>query len=320
VKAWSLLLGILATAFLARVLGQALVAFLHVGFLPPMKEWYSGLLPYPVLLPAQLAILAFQFEVSRQLWRKSGPLTKPRPRLGRVLKWFSLVYFLAMIARYVITMTLHPEKRWFGGAIPIAFHWVLAVYLYFFSRFCRELPLSLRAGHLGKLTIVACVAMFAAAAFVLFQAGPPAAPDMSVTLLGCTRLPRSGYETVREAEYEIINRSDGSVRLHRVIIEQRDGAQYPPAGPGLFPLAPPARATSPDILRPGARRKIVLRFSSRPNRPAEFRGVCSVTPEVPRSRLLAWIRQQAWAKHFPVGRPAPPPGSYSFSSAWEEKP
>jgi hypothetical protein len=321
VKAYSLLLGILATAFLARVVGQALVAFLHVGFLPPMKEWYSGLLPYPVLLPVQIAILAFQFEVSRQLWRKSGPLTKPRPRLGRVLKWFSLVYFLAMLARYVITMTLHPEQRWFGGAIPIAFHWVLAAYLYFFSRFCRGLPLSLRAVPFWKLGIVACVVMFAAAAFVLFQAEPPSAPDMSVTLLGCSNLPGStGYQIIREAEYEIINRSDGSVRLHRVIVEQRDGSQFLPAGPGLLSLAPPARATSPDILRPGERRKIALRFSSRPNRPAEFRGVCSVTPEVPRSRLLAWIRQQPWAKHFPVGRPAPSPGSYSFSSAWEEKP
>ena len=40
---WTLL-----ALFVLRVTGQALVAFLEVGFLPPMSEWYSGLLPYPV--------------------------------------------------------------------------------------------------------------------------------------------------------------------------------------------------------------------------------------------------------------------------------
>ncbi len=45
----SVLLG-LAFLFLLRVLGQVLVAFFEVGPLPPMAEWYSGLVPYPVLL------------------------------------------------------------------------------------------------------------------------------------------------------------------------------------------------------------------------------------------------------------------------------
>jgi hypothetical protein len=139
-KNYSFILGAIAIAFFARVAGQALVAFLDVKFLPPMKEWYSGLLPYPLLLPVQIAILAFQFEVSRQLWIGAGPLTQPRPRLGIGLKWFSLIYFLGMLARYIITMALFPERRWFGGAIPIVFHWVLAAYLYLLSRCYRRLP------------------------------------------------------------------------------------------------------------------------------------------------------------------------------------
>jgi hypothetical protein len=141
-KTYSLILGAIAMAFFGRVVGQALVAFLDVRFLPPMKEWYSGLLPYPLLLPVQIAILAFQFEVSRQLWVGVGPLTPSRPRLGTGLKWFSLVYFLGMLARYIIAMAVFPERRWFGGAIPIFFHWVLAAYLYLLSRYYRRLPVA----------------------------------------------------------------------------------------------------------------------------------------------------------------------------------
>ena len=85
-------------------------------------------------------VLALQFEISRQMWQGSGSLTIARPRLGVFLKWFSLVYFLAMVARYVLTMAFIPERRWFGGAIPIFFHWVLAAYLYLLSRYHLEEP------------------------------------------------------------------------------------------------------------------------------------------------------------------------------------
>ena len=138
---YALALGALALAFLGRVLGQALVALWSPAFLPPMEEWYSGLLPYPLLLPAQIVILAFQLTLSRQLWVGSGTLTQQRPSLGSGLKWFALLYFLAMVARYVSAMALFPERRWFGGSIPIFFHWVLAAYVYVLSRYHRGLPL-----------------------------------------------------------------------------------------------------------------------------------------------------------------------------------
>ncbi len=146
VRPYALVLGILALAFLGRVLGQALVGLWSPAFLPPMEEWYSGLLPYPILLPAQIVILAGQLEVSRQLWAGSGPLVRQHTRLGSSLKWFALVYFVAMVARYVIVMAVFPERRWFGGTIPIFFHWVLAAYVYVLSRFHRGLPLGRRVG------------------------------------------------------------------------------------------------------------------------------------------------------------------------------
>ena len=43
-----------------------------------------------------------------------------------------------MVLRYVLTMSLFPERRWLGsGTIPIVFHFVLATYLLVWSRHLR---------------------------------------------------------------------------------------------------------------------------------------------------------------------------------------
>ena len=51
-------LWLLLVLFCLRVLGQMSVAFLHVSFLPPMEEWFSGVIPYPWLLASQFVIIA----------------------------------------------------------------------------------------------------------------------------------------------------------------------------------------------------------------------------------------------------------------------
>jgi hypothetical protein len=136
-RRYSLFLSVLAFLFFLRVLGQALVALFDVRWLPAMAEWYSGLLPYRLLLPTQVAILLIQAKVSTDLLRGHGPMTVQRPRVGRALRWFSVVYFAAIALRYVLTMTWYPERRWLGtGTIPIVFHWVLAGYLYALGRYC----------------------------------------------------------------------------------------------------------------------------------------------------------------------------------------
>jgi hypothetical protein len=136
-RSYAIALGILASAFFLRVLGQLLVAFFQVSFLPPMAEWYSGLLPYPVLLPVQIVILVVQAKISWDIWRDRGFFAIRRPRTGRFLTIFSCVYFLAMVVRYGLTMYLYPEGRWFSGTIPIFFHWVLAAYLFVLGRYQR---------------------------------------------------------------------------------------------------------------------------------------------------------------------------------------
>ena len=52
---YPLVLGIATLLFVARVLGQALVVSSDVGFFPPFERWYSGLMPYWLLLPVQIA-------------------------------------------------------------------------------------------------------------------------------------------------------------------------------------------------------------------------------------------------------------------------
>ena len=131
----ALLLAVLALAFLAQVVGQVIVVMTSPAWLPPVEEWYSGLVPYPVLLPSQIAILVLQWMISRDLWRGRGVFVRRAPRTGVALRWFAGVYFAVMVLRYVIAMALYPERRWFGHAIPIVFHWVLAAYLFVWSRY-----------------------------------------------------------------------------------------------------------------------------------------------------------------------------------------
>jgi len=139
-------LSVLAGLFFLRVLGQALVAFAGVTLLPPMSEWYSGLLPYPLLLPVQLVILLVQGKISLDLGRGHGFFVPRRPRVGRGLQRFAAVYVLAMVLRYALTMAWYPERRWLGtGTIPIVLHWVLAAYLFTLGRFLARAPAAERS-------------------------------------------------------------------------------------------------------------------------------------------------------------------------------
>jgi hypothetical protein len=134
------LLAVLALLFLGRVVGQALVAFLSVRWLPAMHEWHSGLIPYPILLAIQLIMLAIMIQISRDIWRGSGFFGRARPNWSRYLVGFSAVYAAAMMLRYILTMILLPEMRWFGGTIPIFFHFVLAAFLFKWGRFQSSGP------------------------------------------------------------------------------------------------------------------------------------------------------------------------------------
>jgi uncharacterized protein len=128
-------LWLLLAAFCLRVLGQMLVAFAGVSWLPPMEAWYSGLMPYPYLLPSQFVIIALYTKVCIDFTRGNGFFVQTRHVFGCGVLVFGYVYFLAMMVRYGVHMSLHPAARWFDGTIPIWFHWVLATFIILFGRY-----------------------------------------------------------------------------------------------------------------------------------------------------------------------------------------
>jgi hypothetical protein len=122
-------LWLLLALFVLRVAGQLAVWMGVAPFLPPMPAWYSGLLPYGPLLVSQLLIIALLAKVSADVTRRAGYFARPHAWLDRPVRIFGWLYASAMIVRYVVTMAVFPERRWFGGTIPIVFHLVLAAYL-----------------------------------------------------------------------------------------------------------------------------------------------------------------------------------------------
>jgi hypothetical protein len=106
--------------FVLRVLGQALVAFFDVSFLPSMPHWYSGLMRYEYLLPSQLLLIALMTRICLDFTRRRGLFFEPNKFLATAWLWFGYAYLAAMIARAVLL---------WDHAIPIVFHWVLALFV-----------------------------------------------------------------------------------------------------------------------------------------------------------------------------------------------
>jgi len=142
---YPIVLGVLAFLFGLRVAGQALVCFLHVDFLPPMERWQSGLLPYPVLLAAQIVLIVLLLKIVLDVSRGAGFFVDLYPRTGRILKRLAYIYALAMAVRYAVTMFLHPENLWFTGTLPIWFHFVLAAFLFTLGKFNTDRSASVPA-------------------------------------------------------------------------------------------------------------------------------------------------------------------------------
>jgi hypothetical protein len=137
-------LAFLTLLFFLRVLGQALVVFFSVSWLPSApfsffspstEQWASGLIPYPTLLATQVVLLIGMVKIVSDVWRGKEFFAQPRMRLAGFLTSFSAIYAGSMLLRYVITMILRPEMRRFGGTIPIFFHFVLAAFLYTWGKF-----------------------------------------------------------------------------------------------------------------------------------------------------------------------------------------
>mgnify|MGYP000249319702 CR=1 FL=1 len=124
-KNTAILLWILLTLFVCRVLGQLTVLLFAPSFLPPMEDWYSGLMPYGLLLPSQLIIISVFSKINLDITHVKGYFARPNHRMGLWLKYFGVIYFLGMIVRFIIQ----------GISIPVVFHWILATYILVFGNY-----------------------------------------------------------------------------------------------------------------------------------------------------------------------------------------
>ncbi len=123
--AWYLLL--FSLLFVLRVAGQVFVALRAPAWLPPMREW--NLMPYGLLLPIQLVFVAVLTAIVLGLGSREGPFAERHPTFGGFLIGLGALYACSMVVRYSVRMRRRPSERWFGGAIPIVFHIVLAAFL-----------------------------------------------------------------------------------------------------------------------------------------------------------------------------------------------
>lgn len=141
-RLFSRILFVLCVLFVSRVAGQLFVYLGLAPQLPPMSEWQSGLLPYPLLLFSQVAIIALQLRLCLMTLRGETFALLRTQRAAALLMRVGTLYFLSMPVRYIIYMYISPESRWFGGTIPIVFHMVLAAFLLVYSRFLQHQALN----------------------------------------------------------------------------------------------------------------------------------------------------------------------------------
>ena len=114
------LLWILLSLFTLRVLGQLLVVAGIAPFLPPLDDWQSGLLPYPVLLSSQILILGILATVCVQFSRGQGYFVRRQGLFATPLWLVGWIYAIGMVVRYALL------RR---DVIPVVFHIVLASFL-----------------------------------------------------------------------------------------------------------------------------------------------------------------------------------------------
>ena len=114
---------ILLLLFLFRVLAQLAQYFIEYSFLPRFESWHSETLPYAWLVISQVLIIA---GVSTLIVRiHLGQYRYYRRRAWALLCLGSL-YFLFMLVRLLLGLTILAGHSWFGATLPAFFHLILA--------------------------------------------------------------------------------------------------------------------------------------------------------------------------------------------------
>jgi hypothetical protein len=129
----------LTALFAARVTGQAVQRWIPQPFLPSADAFQGSNLPYPVLLCAQLVILAVMIAVA---WRVQRGRMVRNPRAARVLGWLGAAYMAFALVRIAVGLGMPGAPDWFRTWIHAFFHIVLAGYVLAVSLYHRGKPAS----------------------------------------------------------------------------------------------------------------------------------------------------------------------------------
>jgi uncharacterized protein len=125
-------LWLLWTLFLSRVLGQLLAYTAAPSLLPDFEAWHSAILPYWLLVISQLLILLIFAHIA---WSFTTGRIRPNFILGNVLLIIGGTYFIGMLIRLSLGLTLYSDHRWFSNHLPTFFHLVLASFLLLVGHF-----------------------------------------------------------------------------------------------------------------------------------------------------------------------------------------
>jgi hypothetical protein len=118
--------------FAFRVVAQLAALLFKPNFLPAFESWHGDVLPYSLLLATQVLILIW---LAWTAWQFSQSNVYPRRRLGMVIIILASLYFLVMLSRLLLGLTILSEHRWFASYLPAFFHLVLACYLFLYAHF-----------------------------------------------------------------------------------------------------------------------------------------------------------------------------------------
>ena len=123
------LLWLLLGLFFLRVVGQIPVMLWQPRWLPPPRQWFSGLIPYPKLLAFQLLFLVLMTLMILGLHPGRGPFGPPGRGFAMLCVAFSFPYYGFMVYRWIFRVLRNPARRWYDTLIPIVVHCVLATFL-----------------------------------------------------------------------------------------------------------------------------------------------------------------------------------------------
>jgi hypothetical protein len=128
---------VLTLLFALRVLGQAIQRWWPQRFLPDFAAFQGSNLSYPILLSAQLVILAVMIECCRRI--ASGRWALRSAILSR-LRWFGRLYLFGSILRLLIGIGVATAPHWFRAWISAGFHVVLALFVLRLAAACDSSP------------------------------------------------------------------------------------------------------------------------------------------------------------------------------------